>query len=196
MPEELDDIVLQNNYIYEHKTASFNYTTYDLRRDQDTLNPTGAALRRYVMIPSYEDATDNGSHPFWYARALGVFHVNIYYKGSNKKRKLQFLTVRWFGQDPDWLGGARHLRLDRIGYVPEDDLEAFGFLDPSEVLRACHLIPAFAEGKTTSLLGPSIARDGKDGDWVNYYVMRWAYIIPLPNFRVSLMYFEDLWTEI
>jgi len=170
--EELDDIVLQNNYIYEHKTASFNYTTYNLQRDQDTLNPTGPALRRYIMIPSYEDANDNGSHPFWYAQVLGVFHTNVYYRGSNKKRKFQFLMVRWFGEEPGWLGGARHLRLDKVGYVSEEDPEAFGFLDPSEVLRACHLIPAFAEGKTTSLLGPSIARDGKDGDWMNYYVMR------------------------
>jgi len=80
--------------------------------------------------------------------------------------------VRWFGEEPGWLGGARHLRLDKVGYISEEDPEAFGFLDPSEVLRACHLIPAFVEGKTTSLLGPSIARDGKDGDWANYYVMR------------------------
>ena len=80
--------------------------------------------------------------------------------------------MHWFGEEPGWLGGARHLRLDKVGYVSEEDREAFGFLNPSEVLRACHLIPAFVEGKTTSLLSPSIARDGKDGDWVNYYVMR------------------------
>ena len=66
-PEELDDIVLQNNYIYKHKTTSFNYMTYNLCHDQDTLNPTGPTLRHYVMIPSYEDANNNGSYPFWYA---------------------------------------------------------------------------------------------------------------------------------
>ena len=41
--------------------------TYNLWWDQDTLNPTGATQRCYVMIPSYEDATENGSHPFLYA---------------------------------------------------------------------------------------------------------------------------------
>jgi hypothetical protein len=66
-PEELNEIVLQNNYIYEHKTASFNYMTNNLWWDQDTLNPTGATQRCYVMIPSYDDATENRSHQFWYA---------------------------------------------------------------------------------------------------------------------------------
>jgi hypothetical protein len=72
--------------------------------------------------------------------------------------------------------------LDQIGYVPEEDPEVFGLLNPSEVLHTCHLISAFVESKTTSLLGLSIAQDGKDGDWVNYYVMRWAFTILLPNF--------------
>lgn len=168
-PEELDEIHFQHNCIFEHKTASFNYTTYDVRRDQDTINTGGT--RSHVMIPSYEDGED--CHPFWYARVLGIFHANVFYQDFSKPRRFEFLTVRWFGLDPDWLSGARHLRLDRLGYVPEEDPEAFGFLNPSEVLRACHLIPAFSEGRTTDLLGPSVARDSAiKGDWTNYYVMR------------------------
>jgi hypothetical protein len=88
--------------------------------------------------------------------------------------RMEFLHVRWFGRDPDWLSGPGALRLDRIGYVPDSDDEAFGFLDPTHVLRACHLIPAFALGKTTALLGPSKHRDSNEGDWVNYYVMRYV----------------------
>ena len=94
-----------------------------------------------------------------------------------QKWKFQFLTVWWFGEEPGWLGGACHLWLNKVGYVLEEDPEAFDFLDPLEVLCACHLIPAFVEGKTTSLLGPSIAWDGKDSDWVNYCVMWWASVI-------------------
>ena len=111
---------------------------------------------------------------------MGVFYVNVYYKGSSRKQTLQFLTVHWFGQDPDWLGGACHLQLDQISYVLEEDPEVVGFLDPSEVLHACPLMPAFLEGKTTSLLGSSIAQHGKDGDWVNYYVIQGLSIL-LPN---------------
>ena len=80
--------------------------------------------------------------------------------------------MQWFGEEPGWLCDGHHLQLNKVGYVSEEDPEAFGFLDPSEVLCACHLILGFVEGKTTSLLGPSIAQDGKNGNWVNYYVMR------------------------
>ena len=101
------------------------------------------------MIPSYEDANNNGSHSFWYARVLGIFNP--------KKQKFQFLTVQWFGEEPGWLCSAHHVQLNKVGYVSGEYPEAIGFLDPLKVLYACHLIPAFVEGKTTSSLGSSIA---------------------------------------
>ena len=86
---------------------------------------------------------------------------------------MEFLWVRWYGAEPDWVGGPATLRLDRVGYVPEDDPSgAFGFLDPALVVRACHLIPAFAHGQTVSQLTPSIPRDHLTGDWESYYVSR------------------------
>jgi hypothetical protein len=59
-----------------------------------------------------------------------------------------------------------------VGFVDSNDPAAFGFLDPNEVIRAVHLIPAFNEGRTANLLGPSIARQEseKDMDWTYYYV--------------------------
>lgn len=181
-PEETDEISFQYNCIYEHRTAAFNYTTYDIQRDQDTIN-TGST-RCTVMIQSYEDPleTEADPHPFWYARVLGIFHAMVYIRGSLKLQRFKFLMVRWFGQEQDWLGGARHLRLNCIGYVEENDPEVFGFLDPSEVLRACHLIPTFSAGKTRSLLGPSVAQDSPEGDWAAYYVMRWD---PLLEFELK-----------
>ncbi|KAF8256632.1 hypothetical protein EI94DRAFT_1821442 [Lactarius quietus] len=74
-----------------------------------------------------------------------------------------------------FFGGPGTCRLDRIGWVPESDPSgAFGFLDPARVIRACHLIPAFSYGKTTSLLSASQARDFLTADWVNYYVSRFV----------------------
>lgn len=91
---------------------------------------------------------------------------------------VDLLYVRWFGRDPDWKGGPAIIRLDRIGWVPEDDPSgAFGFVesvDPSRVVRACHLIPAFALGKTTRLLRLSQTWDTLSGDWINYYVSRFV----------------------
>jgi hypothetical protein len=53
------------------------------------------------------------------------------------------------------------------------DSNAFGFLDPSFVIRGCHLIPAFAEGRSDTLLrrGPSLARSEQEADdWAFFYV--------------------------
>ena len=51
-----------------------NYTTYDMRRDQDSLNPRTQAD---VMLLAHEDLTARNSHPYWYARIIGLFHVYV-----------------------------------------------------------------------------------------------------------------------
>jgi hypothetical protein len=87
---------------------------------------------------------------------------------------MEFLWVCWLGVDPDHRSGFRHARLPKTGFVPHDDPDAFGFLDPSNVIRGCHLIPAFADEKTTSLMpyrGETFARDpGEHEDWSYFYV--------------------------
>ncbi|TFY53731.1 hypothetical protein EVG20_g9986 [Dentipellis fragilis] len=157
--EDLRDVIIKNGIIYPHATASFHYTTYDVRRDHDTINVNG--LRRDVMVKANDDPDPTGSrqHPFWYARVLGIYHANVYYGRTAAPEGAEFSR-----------------KLDRIGFVPEDDPSgAFGFLDPGQVLRACHLIPAFAYGLTTDLLGPSKMRDSVlKGDWTNYYVSRFV----------------------
>ena len=62
--------------------------------------------------------------------------------------------------------------LDRIRFGPMAADDTFGFLDPSVVLRGCHIIPAFAKGKLHSDgKGMSLcARDSSD--WSEYYVNR------------------------
>lgn len=187
-PAQLSTVNIQHQRIHQHATATFNFTTYNVLRDQDTINSN--TERHFVMLKSDEtDEEGVPAHPYWYARVLGVYHANVYHRNERSPRRCDFLWVRWLGRDPEWDSGPRHLRLDRVGYVPEDYPEAFGFLDPAHVLRACHLIPAFALGKTTSLLRPSTARDSEDGDWTNYYVMRYInfffwliFLIPVYRF--------------
>jgi len=68
----------------------------------------------------------------------------------------------------------------KIGFVPEEDPSAFGFLDPALVIRACHLMPAFADGRTSELLrsGPSRARAPDEiDDWTNFYVGRFVFLL-------------------
>ena len=122
------------------------------------------------MLPCFED--DSRTHPYWYACVLGIYHANIFYGQARKPERVDFLFVRWFGQDVEWNSGLANLRLGCVGFVPSGDIDAFGFLDPTLVICACHLIPAFALGRNLWLLGQSTARDSLVGDWENYYVNR------------------------
>ncbi|KAI0083356.1 hypothetical protein BDY19DRAFT_856713, partial [Irpex rosettiformis] len=104
---------------------------------------------------------------------IGIFHAYVVRSGNTLAQEcIEFLWVRWLGKDPTHKSGFKARRLPRIGFVPEEDADAFGFLDPTDVLRAVHLIPAFAHDQTTELLGPSIARHlrEEDMDWQYYYV--------------------------
>ena len=60
---------------------------------------------------------------------------------------------------------------------------AFGFVDPSDVLHGCQIIPAFARGVVhTDGVGLSCCADDSK-DWYNYYVNRYVTVILAP-FRV------------
>lgn len=168
-PQELDQVIIEHNVLYSHSTASFNFTTYDLRRDRDTITLKTGKVD--VIVPSFEDAA---LHPYWYARVLGIYHVRIFFPGQLLPKQIHLLHVRWFGSDPEWESGPKHLRLDRVGFVPSNDPDAFGFIDPSLVIRGAHLLPAFHFQRTVALLAPSTAREDA-GDWVNFYVNRCVF---------------------
>ncbi|KAG2029986.1 hypothetical protein BDR03DRAFT_879450, partial [Suillus americanus] len=51
------------------KRLQINYTTYDVRRDQDTLKPGYGGV---VMTLSREH--DGDTHPFWYAQVATRDH--------------------------------------------------------------------------------------------------------------------------
>lgn len=76
---------------------------------------------------------------------------------------------------PNYQFGSSTARLPKIEFVPEDKQNPFGFLDPSLVLRGCHLVPAFSEGRTSKLLktvNPTTARPvGEMDDWASFYVI-------------------------
>ncbi|PCH42858.1 hypothetical protein WOLCODRAFT_74514, partial [Wolfiporia cocos MD-104 SS10] len=175
-PEEHATLKILENKIYFHKVVRVNYTTYDMRRDQDMINPR---THPDVMVLAHEDDQDHNAntHPYWYVRVIGIFHVMVEHTGiystSKRPRRMDFLWVRWFGRDLSALGGFQTHRLHCIGFVPDDDRNAFGFLDPDNVLRAAHLILAFADGHTDRLLGSSGAcqiHGEDDMDYENYYV--------------------------
>jgi len=59
-------VTFLNNRIYSHKVLRVNYTTYDMRREQDSLNPrTHPDIMVLSQEPKmHEDGTPE--HPYWY----------------------------------------------------------------------------------------------------------------------------------
>ncbi|KAF8322961.1 hypothetical protein F5887DRAFT_1086897 [Amanita rubescens] len=168
--KERSCIVLDNEAIYQHKVLRVNYTTYDLRRDQDSVNPR---THPDIMMVAHEDEPGPDPHPYWYARVVGIFHAEVLWRGeSSPPKRMEFLWVRWYGRDLDHHAGWKRRRLHRIGFISSSDPAAYGFLDPANVIRAVHLIPAFELGRTTAYLTGPIVRPAKleDSEWRQYYI--------------------------
>ncbi|KAL1658479.1 hypothetical protein GGF50DRAFT_67162 [Schizophyllum commune] len=165
-------VQIKNERIYTSQVLRVNYTTYDVRRGSDHIN---AHRREFIMTPSPEEGEN--VHPYWYAQVLGVYRADVRHTGTQSEdfnfHEMKFLFVRWLGREPGYRWGRRFTRLPKVGFVPEDQPDAFGFLDPALVIRGAHLIPSFVNGRGTVNLraGPSVARaEGEEDDWINYYV--------------------------
>ncbi|KAF9541596.1 hypothetical protein CPC08DRAFT_650498, partial [Agrocybe pediades] len=171
--EERLELAIVGNCVYKHKKLRVNYTTYDMQREQDSLNPRTHAN---IMTLSLDE-----KHPYWYARILGIYHVVVLHPTLTEPVTIDFLHIRWYalhqfkGHSPGW----RKRRLFQLGFVPhvvDDELgisRAFGFLDPARVITGAHIIPGFAYGTTKDLLPISeLSRhpNEQDEDWVVYYV--------------------------
>ena len=126
------------------------------------------------MVLSHEDVEN--AHPYWYARIIGIFHVDVQYRGpelsNHTPKRINFLWVRWFAHNRNLKCGWAVRHLPCIGFYPQGESKAFRFIDPKQVIRVAHLIPAFRFGRTTTLLPPSIAhpKSENDEDWDWYYV--------------------------
>ncbi|XP_006454215.1 hypothetical protein AGABI2DRAFT_62391 [Agaricus bisporus var. bisporus H97] len=160
---ELNALQFSANRVYQHKYLRINYTSYDLQRSQDSINPRShpdiLILADNTSQPdNLSDNSFSSSHPYLYARTLGIFHADIrWHKARGSLREVQtkqmdFLWVRWFILAANYPFGLGRKRLPRLEFASESQ---FGFVDPNDVLRGCHLIPAFASGFSNQL-GPSI----------------------------------------
>ncbi|KAI0695116.1 hypothetical protein C8T65DRAFT_584576, partial [Cerioporus squamosus] len=152
-------LVIHKEQLYWHDVLRLNWTSYDLRRSQDSVNPKNHGDIMLLADNSRSDGDD--AHPYIYARVVHIFHINVRLYGSpmHEFERMDVLFVRWFRLDKSHPGGMKEKRLHRVEFVPcgsED--EAFGFVNPADVVRGSHIIPAFAHGKVNTLLGPSMAR--------------------------------------
>jgi hypothetical protein len=187
-----DSVLFKNDRIYRHQLVRFNYTTYDVRRSQDVVNPN-TSHRDIMLLANPDDLEGNANHPFLYARVVGIFHANVIYTGPGMldhfPRKLDFLWVRWF----QYCGSSsviwKDCRLDCVRFPPTASDGAFGFVDPRDVLRGCHIMPRFAKGKVHSD-GIGLSRCAADSnDWIYYYVNRCDNNLPTINsYDIPILY--------
>jgi hypothetical protein len=164
----------KNGRISVHKTLRINYTTYDLQRRSDLIN---LCTRPDIIVASPEG---DHSHPYRYGRLIDIFTVPIHYRGpknvinGQKRQDVQVLWVRWFKLDPTQKDGFAYRRLPRLEFAePDDDpIKWHGFISPSSILRAAHIIPAFSG----DLMDPQPCPEDSHAvrfhrdDWNYYYV--------------------------
>ncbi|KAK0438853.1 uncharacterized protein EV420DRAFT_1651271 [Desarmillaria tabescens] len=121
----------------------------------DSINPRTCS--DVIVLTNNSDLND--THPYWYARIIGLFHVEVHYNDPE-------------GDLEDHKAKCPH----HVEFVNGTDPEAFGFLDPDDIIHAIHLIPVYKLGQTTEFLPPSITQrpEENDEDYEWYSVDMWA----------------------
>ncbi|KAJ2932090.1 hypothetical protein H1R20_g5002, partial [Candolleomyces eurysporus] len=163
--------------IFSHKIIRVKYTTYDVRRDEDVIHVDSHVCN--VMLHDPQHQGDPTTHPYLYARVLGIYHAYVSYAGEiapdvydPNPIRMEFLHVRWYNlqdNDPD-----SPMPLDRLTFPPLHSPSAASFIEPEAVLRAAHIIPRFFLGRTHQDCNGQSQMAGDGEDWKEYYVNRFV----------------------
>ncbi|KAF9646621.1 hypothetical protein BDM02DRAFT_3188673 [Thelephora ganbajun] len=133
-------VFIKDNILYEHPLLTVDYTTYDLKRDKDLIHLN--FRNQAVMVYS---PTSQGTEPWLYAHIIAVYHLFACTAADPEPKRLELLWVRWMQWHPSQLRGLNASQYTHISFTPHLGIpgEAFGFVDPSHIIRGCHLIPTF-----------------------------------------------------
>jgi hypothetical protein len=189
-PENWQFVVLRNNRMFAHKLLHIKYTTYDAREGEDVVHIDTDQSNIMVLDSTSRDDqrpethTGGGSarhqsegHPFRYGKVLGLYHADVSYIGrlpaggkDMTPHRVEFLWIRWYR----FLGRLNGRSLDRVDFPPMAAPASFGFLDPSDVVRAVHIVPHFALGKLRDD-GVAISALANDSNpYKAYYINRYV----------------------
>ncbi|KAG2346750.1 hypothetical protein BDR05DRAFT_974360 [Suillus weaverae] len=177
------------HYLRSHVTDPamkvFNYTTYDVRRDQDVINPRTPHCNVMLLKVCDDHGDDDLEGNYHYTKVIGIHHVNVVHVGNMyESRRIEFLFVQWYEHVQKHTWETR--TLGHVHFMPLANPNAFGFVDPAVVLRACHIIPAFARGQRN----PSKCRlsplAGDKHDWHEYYLNSFVNRDTLMRFHYGL----------
>jgi hypothetical protein len=129
-PADRRSVLILKNTIYHHKVLHINYTTYNMCREQDSLNPRIPGHGDIMVLSPENENQNENPHPYWNVHILGIYHAETRYMGPNsaisrEPQWMEFLFVRWFGRDLTPQPGWKTKRLIRLGFVPGNDETAF-----------------------------------------------------------------------
>jgi hypothetical protein len=83
-------VIIPNSTINSVQTMQICYTTYNLRCKYNSINPR---THSDVMVLSGESMP---SHPYWYVRVLGIYHMEVWLNGNGGSKPLkEHLEVLW-----------------------------------------------------------------------------------------------------
>ncbi|KAH6897569.1 hypothetical protein BKA70DRAFT_1116140, partial [Coprinopsis sp. MPI-PUGE-AT-0042] len=119
-----------------------------------------------VINPDFDPHLAGTQHPFRYAKVIGIYHAKPYFPGFQPSR-VDVLWVHWY----EVIDHGRHFELDRLRFCPTTSPDSFGFLDPSEVIRAVHIPPQFSSGLASGTPPSGVMQEQL---WRYYYVNRFA----------------------
>ena len=71
-------VIFKHDRMYKHKIMCINYTSYDIRQDDDVIYTGTRGQCNNVMVLALAHIRLYG-HPFWYARVLGIYHISVIY---------------------------------------------------------------------------------------------------------------------
>jgi hypothetical protein len=171
-------VSLQGNRLYSHKTMRLNYTTYDVRRDQDVIHLDTPRSNIMLLNSRYSQTTWRSEPPYLHAKVLGIFHANVFLAAAaqvlhtrqepspGSMHKIEFLWVQWYTP----YQSTAPFSLDRVVLRPPV-AASLDFLEPTAALRAAHLVPHFSLGKARDLAPTSrLVTLHEWAQWKSYYV--------------------------
>ncbi|KAG0695162.1 hypothetical protein DFH29DRAFT_1005685 [Suillus ampliporus] len=153
-----------------------------LFKAQDVVNPRTP----HCNIMLLKNRNDNGhGSEYHYTKVIAIHHVNVVRLANvYESRRIEFLFIQWYEsvQDHAW---DTHT-LGHVHFQPLANLNAFGFIDPGVVLRACHIVPAFSRGQRNLGECGISPLAGDKHDWHEYYVNSFVDCDTLMRFHYGL----------
>lgn len=146
-------ISIVDDKVFWHNALRLFHTKYNIERSYDVINPNLKPIDVMLQGPVDDD------QPFLFARVMRIFHFDIYKKrkaglvtvNDVEKHSLPVIWVRWYETDGDWRNPLDANHMCQLKWMEGPD--AYGFVDPTCILQACHLIPCFKNGTHQSTDG-------------------------------------------